>query len=150
MNASAGCNFCIHVIRKPLPNEGVCFLGNGWCSGLTGANGPHWLICNHNIGPFRNLILNGVELNFEDIVSLTCLSLFDSFTNAEDCLETAGLCFADLFCDHIISLSEDLPALRVTDKCPLQSEVDKLFCADFASEGTISFSANVLRRHKDI
>ena len=144
LNSSCCSNFSADVISEPRTNISVSILSNLGSSNLTSANSPHRLISDNNISPGLDRVFAGIKLLLEDIICLTSLTLLNRLTNAKNSLESSGLSLGYLLGNDIISLTEELSALRVTNKSPLKTEVNDLFSADLTSECTIAFTADVL------
>ena len=115
-------------------------LCDSWGGGLTGADSPDGLISDDNRAPVGDGGLDSIELLLEDVICLIGLSLLESLTNAKDDLKVGGLGAGDLLGDSLVSLTEQLSTLGVTNKGPLKTKVDNLVGADLASEGAISIS----------
>ena len=119
-------------------------LCDSWGGGLTGADSPDGLVSDDNRAPVGDGGLDSIKLLLEDVICLIGLSLLESLTNAKDDLKVGGLGAGDLLGDSLVSLTEQLSTLGVTNKGPLKTKVDNLVGTDLASEGAISISGGVL------
>jgi len=128
----------------------VSLLSNlgGGC--LTGADGPDRFVSNNNAVPVGDGASDGIELSLKDIICSSSFSLLESLSNADNRLKIGSLGLGDLLSNDLVSLTEKLSSLRVTDEGPLESEVDNLLSTDLTSESSISASADVLSANEDI
>ena len=76
--------------------------------------------------------------------------LFACLANADNRLKIGSLGLGDLLSNDLVSLTEKLSSLGVTDEGPLESKVDNLLSTDLTSESSISASADVLSANEDI
>mmetsp|Transcript_34608 Transcript_34608/g.45513 ORF Transcript_34608/g.45513 Transcript_34608/m.45513 type:complete len:201 (-) Transcript_34608:2-604(-) len=125
-------------------------LSNGGGGSLASADCPHGLVGNDDGGPGGDRLLDGVELLLEDVIGLTGLALLKRLTNAEDGLKTGGLGASNLLSDDLVGLTEELSALGVANKGPLEAEVDDLLGTDLASVCTVALGADVLGGDEDV
>ena len=111
LNSHGSGDVSVHLFGQPRSDVGVSFLGDSWGCGLASANGPDGLISDDNVAPLVDRALDGTELSGEDRVGFASLSLLESLTAAEDCLEAASLGLGDLLGNDIVTLAEELSAL---------------------------------------
>ena len=144
MNPRSGRDVSGSVFGEPLSNEGVSVLRDGGSGNLASSNCPNGFVGNDHVGPRLDGGLDCVELCLEDIISLSSLPLFERLTDTEDNLKAGGVSTPNLLSNDFICFTEEFTALRVTNEGPLKAKVDDLLRADFTSESTVSFGADVL------
>ena len=125
-------------------------LGDGGRGSLASADGPHGLVSNDDVGPLIDGGLDGIELSLKHVVGLVCLSLLEGLTNTKDSLEAGCLSAGHLLGNDIVGLTEELSALGVANKGPLEAEVNDLLGTDLASECTVALGADVLGSNENI
>ena len=79
--------------------------------GLAGADGPHRLIGNHDIGPVGDGFMDGCKLSLVDCLRLAGLSLVELLANAGHYAEVVFKSDLDLICDYLVTLTEDVAPL---------------------------------------
>ena len=81
---------------------------------------------------------------------MSSLSLLERLSDTKDDLKAGGVGAPNLLSNDFICFTEEFTALRMTDEGPLKAKVDDLLRADFTSESTVSFGADVLGGDEDI
>lgn len=119
----------------------LSLLGGG---NLAGTNGPDGLVGDDNLGPVRDLGLEGGELFGDDGDGVAGLTLLEALTAAPDDAEAVGGGILGLGGNNLVRLAEDGTALRVSEDGPVDLGVGELGNGKLTSEGTIGLVVDVL------
>mmetsp|Transcript_96606 Transcript_96606/g.275713 ORF Transcript_96606/g.275713 Transcript_96606/m.275713 type:complete len:299 (+) Transcript_96606:300-1196(+) len=126
-----------HVSGQPGADEGVDLLGLRRSRDLAGADGPHWLVGNGDLGPvlLREGRAEGHELRRDDVPEAAVLTRLELLTHAGHHRESSIDSDLGLGRHKLVGLAEHLTALRVARNAPGEAEVDKLRRGELASKG---------------
>lgn len=81
---------------------------------FTSSNGPDWFVCQNDIVPVVDFILDCVKLSLDDFDSFVLLSFGQCFSKAEDDFQVQIKTVLDFFGDNIISLTKMSSSFRVS------------------------------------
>mmetsp|Transcript_1543 Transcript_1543/g.3848 ORF Transcript_1543/g.3848 Transcript_1543/m.3848 type:complete len:293 (-) Transcript_1543:117-995(-) len=103
------------VGSEPLAHGRVSLLRLLRGGGEAGADGPHGLVRNHDVGELglADALQAAHELRGHDLVSAAVLALLLELAHAQDALQASGEHLARLLVDELVRLAEDSAALRV-------------------------------------
>lgn len=137
-------NLVADVGLEPLSDGLVDLLGLLGGGDLAGADGPDGLVGDDNLGPVRDLGLEGGELLADDLDGLAGLALLQGLAAAPDDAQAVLGCVLGLAGDHLVALAEDGAALGVAQDGPVDAAVLELRDGDFAGEGAVGLVVDVL------
>ena len=108
------------------------------------SDGPDRLIGKDNVLPIGNVLLDGVELFFNDFHSLIGFSLLQCFPEAINDFQPNFESIFNFFCQEFIGLLEMLPSFRVPNDDPFKIHVLDVLCCNLPSVGSIAVRGAVL------
>lgn len=111
---------------------------------LASADGPDGLIGDNDLGPVRNLSLEGGELAADHIDRLAGLTLLQRLTAAPDNANSVLSGVFGLEGDDLVALTQDGAALGVAQNGPVDAAVLQLRDRNFAGESAIRLVEDVL------
>ena len=103
-----------------------------------GSDRPNWLVCNDNLGPVADVLLDELQLSWgifwkanldklhlveDNFFSFTGFSLFELLANAWNNTEPSFESFLDLLSDELIGLAKDVSSLRVAEDHPVDAKI---------------------------
>ncbi len=116
------------------------FCGRSFAS----SNGPDWLVCQDDIVPVVDFILDCVKLSLDDFNGFVLLSFGQSFSKAEDDFQAQIKTVLDFLRDNIISLTKMSSSFGVSQNNPLDINVKKVFGRNFSGISSIRVHGTVL------
>mmetsp|Transcript_18270 Transcript_18270/g.42594 ORF Transcript_18270/g.42594 Transcript_18270/m.42594 type:complete len:253 (-) Transcript_18270:1343-2101(-) len=141
---------CISALcAQVLSNGCLCVLCLLWCSNLTGAYGPNWLVCNDELIPIPDLWNHCIQLLLVHLVCDARLPLLQGLSDAEENPEICLLCLLHLGCRVSQCLTILCSSLGVSDKSPAVPALHCHFSCPLTSERADASFREVLSAHLD-
>merc|ERR1719234_1732293 len=126
-----------HIGRQPTSQCQVHLLSLLRSGSLAGANRPNWLIGNYHLAPVRHILGNCCQLAEADLISNPCLSFLKFLPNAREDVQSGFQSKLNLVPNKLISLSKNIPPLRVAQDHPTSTAVLNHSWSQFSSEGSL-------------
>jgi len=139
-------NLFAAVLWEPASDQLHGFLRLICWAYFASVEGPDWFICDNDFLPLRliEMLLDGVELTFDDSECLFCFSFFQCFTDAVDQSEVCSSCLLNFCTNNFLSLIIELSSFAMSYKYPLNLVVGKLLCANFSCKCTYRMGTDIL------
>merc|ERR1719234_2589080 len=112
-----------HIGRQPTSQCQVHLLGLLWTGSLASANCPNRLVGNHHLAPVSHILGNCCQLTEANLISDPSLTLLKFLTNAREDIHPSLQSESNLIPNKLISLSENIPTLRVAQDHPVSTTV---------------------------
>lgn len=138
-----------HLFCQPFSDGGVDLLRLLRRCDFAGANGPHRLVCDDDLGPVLGLLLDRGQLVCHHFDCLLCLPLVERLAAAEDDIQASAEGGGRLAGNEGITLAQNHSALRMPRQGPSNLGISQLFGTDLASKSAIGFVENILRADLD-
>merc|ERR1719483_1674200 len=131
-NANRGSNLWVDVLLQPTSDSQVDLLGLGRCGSLPGPNCPDRLVGQDNLAPVGDVGQHGGQLIEADFCGLSSFPL------------------VQLLANELVSLTEDIPSLRMPQNDPVDTTVLYHGRRKLPSKSSTLSLVAVLRCHRDV
>lgn len=138
------CNLIWGILFYPFSYKIMHFLSNFRSCCFSSSDCPNWFISYNNLAPIFNSRFNDVKLFLNHFVCSSFWSFVSMFSNTNNTVKSTFLSFFYFLFNNFISLIKKKSSFWMSDYCPVNTKVFKLFSTNFTCVSSIGELTNVL------